>query len=171
MDRVLICGTNWLGDCIMSMPSLQVLKQRRPNTHLTLLAKPGMVPLWQMHSAVDAIVPIAQGRGGTRRTVRVLRQQLFDRAVIFPNSFRSALLPFMGGVPRRMGVASHGRALLLTERRPGRQPGDASHQVWEYYRLLGLDKTACCPKGDPSTSLPPSPAGLWRAGGMTVPES
>ena len=165
MDRLLICGTNWLGDSIISMPALQALKQRRPNTHLSLLVKPGMVPLWEMHSAVDAVIPIAQGRGGTRRTVRMLRQQLFDRAVIFPNSFRSALLPFMGGVPRRMGVASHGRELLLTERRPGRQPGDASHQVWEYYRLLelGEDGGPAAPRITPPPSARDEAAQLLSA--------
>ncbi len=138
MERLLVCGTNWLGDSIMSMPALQALKQRYRETHLTLMVKPGMVPLWEMHSAVDAIIPIAQGRGGTRRTVRMLRQQLFDRAVIFPNSFRSALLPFLGGVPRRIGVAAHWRVLLLTERRASRQSDDVSHQASEYYRLLDL---------------------------------
>ena len=155
MDRLLICGTNWLGDSIMSMPALQELKQCCPATHLTLLVKPGMVPLWEMHSAVDRIIPIAQGRGGTRRTVQVLRRQSFDRAVIFPNSFRSALLPFMGGVPRRRGVASHWRTPLLTERRPTRAPGDTSHQAWEYYRLLGLPEVGKLPA---ARITPPDPA-------------
>ncbi|MBL7075888.1 MAG: lipopolysaccharide heptosyltransferase II [Kiritimatiellae bacterium] len=154
MDRLLICGTNWLGDSIMSMPALQLLKQGASEVHVTLLVKPGMVPLWEMHEAVDAIVPIYQGGGGTRLTVRALKQQSFDRAVIFPNSFRSALLPFLGGVPRRIGIAAHWRRLLLTEPRPGRRPDDTSHQAWEYFRLLDLaiSEEALAPRLSPPES-------------------
>ncbi len=139
MDRLLIGGTNWLGDSIMSMPALQTLKQHQPGTHISLLVKPGMVLLWEMHEAIDAIVPIYQGSGGTRLTVRALRRQSFDRAVLFPNSFRSALLPFLGGVPRRIGVAAHGRRLLLTDARRGRPSDDLPHQFREYYRLLDME--------------------------------
>jgi heptosyltransferase-2 len=139
MDRLLICGTNWLGDTIMSMPAVQSFRRREPAAHVTLLVKPGMVALWEMHEAIDAILPIHQGRGGTRLTVRALRRQSFDRAVIFPNSFRSAMLPCLGGIPRRIGVAAHWRRLLLTDLRPGRRPDDRSHQSHEYYRLLDVD--------------------------------
>ncbi len=142
MERLLICGTNWLGDSVMSMPALQSLKRKVPDTHVTLLVKPGMVPLWEMNDAIDAILPLYQGSAGTRLTVRALRQQLFDRAVIFPNSFRSAVLPFLGGVPRRIGVSAHWRRLLLTEVRSGRRKDDRSHQSHEYYRLLDIDVPA-----------------------------
>ncbi len=138
-ERLLICGTNWLGDSIMSMPALQSLKAREPATRVVLLVKPGMVPLWEMHEAVDAILPIYRGRGGTGLTVRALRGHSFDRAVIFPNSFRSALLPFLGGIPERIGVAAHWRRLLLTDVRPARGPEDRTHQSAEYYRLLDMD--------------------------------
>ena len=38
--RVLVCGVNWLGDAIMSMPALQAFRAAHPNVHLTLLSKP-----------------------------------------------------------------------------------------------------------------------------------
>ena len=139
MQRLLICGTNWLGDSIMSMPALQALKRVAPATHLTLLVKPAMLPLWEMHAAVDAAIPICRGRGGTRLTVAALRRQGYDRAVIFPNSLRSALLPFLVPVPQRIGVAGQWRRLLLTEAVAPRPDGDRSHQAGEYFALLGLD--------------------------------
>ncbi|MBT3296635.1 MAG: lipopolysaccharide heptosyltransferase II [Verrucomicrobia bacterium] len=139
MQRLLICGTNWLGDSIMSMPALQALKRVAPATHLTLLVKPAMLPLWEMHAAVDAAVPIYRGRDGTRLTVAALRRQGYDRAVIFPNSLRSALLPFLVRIPQRIGVPGHWRRLLLTDGVAPRPAGDRSHQAGEYFALLGLE--------------------------------
>ena len=49
------------------------------------------------------------------------------------------MLPFLGGVPRRIGVAAHWRRLLLTDVRPGRRSDDPSHQFHEYYRLLDME--------------------------------
>lgn len=159
MDRLLICGTNWLGDSIMSMPAIQSFRRHAPATHITLLIKPGIASLWEMHAAIDAILPIQQGRGGTGRTVRALKQQSFDCAVLFPNSFRSALLPFLGGVPRRIGVSAHWRRLLLTETRGGRNGNDRAHQACEYYRLLNL----AFPRAFPAPQVVPPAAAQIQA--------
>ncbi|NQU40030.1 MAG: lipopolysaccharide heptosyltransferase II [Lentisphaerae bacterium] len=155
MQRLLICGTNWLGDSIMSMPALQRLKRQSPDSHVTLLIKPAMVPLWEMHAAVDAIVPLSHGCGGMRTTVQALRREPFDRAVIFPNSFRSALLPFLARIPQRRGRAGHWRRALLTECLAGRATGDRSHQAREYLSLLGLDRSAPL---EPPAIVPPQMA-------------
>jgi heptosyltransferase-2 len=44
-----------------------------------------------------------------------LRKQKIDLAVLFPNSFRSALIARLGGCRRRVGYARYGRSLLLTD--------------------------------------------------------
>ena len=155
MQRLLIGGTNWLGDSVMSMPALQRLKQQAPDTHVTLLIKPAMLPLWEMHGAVDAMIPIAGGRAGLRATVQALRRQRCDRAVIFPNSFRSALLPFLARIPQRVGAAGHWRRMLLTDCVAGRAAADHSHQAREYLALLGLDRSAPL---DPPAITPPAAA-------------
>jgi lipopolysaccharide heptosyltransferase II len=50
------------------------------------------------------------------RIVSEIRQRQFDLAVLFPNSFASALWVALAGVPRRAGYATDGRSLLLTDR-------------------------------------------------------
>ena len=73
--RLLVCSLNWLGDAVMSMPALQLLRDRRPDAEVTLLAKPGLVPLWTMHAApnrvrasdprIAAAVTVQSGRAPT----------------------------------------------------------------------------------------------------------
>ncbi|MDQ7779264.1 MAG: lipopolysaccharide heptosyltransferase II [Planctomycetota bacterium] len=61
---------------------------------------------------------IAQSLWSYSATVKDLRQHRFQHAFLFPNSFRSALLVFLGGARRRVGYATDGRSALLTDAIP-----------------------------------------------------
>ena len=137
--EVLISGLNWLGDCIMSMPAIQEFKRQNPTTAITMLAKSWLIPLWRMHRDVDAVVELKEGLVGTVRTAWALRGRSCTRAYILPNSFRSALIPFLAGVPERTGMPGHGRDWMLshTVLPPGAE--DRRHQAFEYLHLMGAD--------------------------------
>src|SRR4029077_12467350 len=49
----------------------------------------------------------------TMPVVQRLRRGRFDMAVLLPNSFRSALIAWLAGIPRRVGCLRHGPAILL----------------------------------------------------------
>jgi heptosyltransferase II len=139
-ENILICGTNWLGDSVMSMPALQLLKQQRPSSRLAMLVKPKLAELWKMHSAVDEIINLDVGVAGAFTTADAVRQRDFARAIVLPNSFRSALVPFLAGVPERVGRAGHWRRGLLTTVVESLDNPTHRHQSWEYAELLNLDK-------------------------------
>lgn len=134
--KVLICGVNWLGDTVMAMPAVQALKRAHPSAELTMLVKPGLAPLWEMSGSVDRVASYKPTVGGTLRAGVVFRRERFDRAIIFPSSFRSALIPFLAGIPGRIGVAGDGRTWMLT--RAVGLGGAGPHQSREYYRIAGL---------------------------------
>lgn len=114
--NILVISPNWLGDAVMAMPAVQRLKKNRPASRLTLLAKSSVAPLWAMHEAVDQVVVLPAGTIATFRTAAQLRRQGFSKAYILPNSFRSALIPFLAGIPVRRGTAFHGRWAMVNER-------------------------------------------------------
>ncbi len=145
-DNILICGVNWLGDAVMSMPAVQMLRQRRPRSKLTMLVKEKLVPLWKMQEAVDEIVSLPAGGVSTLSMGCRLRSWQFDCAYVFPNSFRSALVAFLGRIPRRVGVPGHYRAWMLTQV-PEVEPVEGRyHQAWEYLDLVGVaDDVSACP--------------------------
>ncbi len=156
----LLYTPNWLGDAIMCLPALQTWRAAHPRAHLTVLTKPGLAPLWQLCPDVDTIVTVQPGTRGTLRTARALRAGRHDAALALPNSFRSALIPWLAAIPRRRGAARHGRAWLLTERVP---LGDlvGRHQAYEGYRLFGLDAPVAAPV--PRLTLPESALAAARA--------
>ena len=136
--KVLICGTNWLGDSVMSMPALQLFKKAFPDSRITMLCKPALTGLWAMHACVDEVVPLGPGTGGTFAAVGAVRRGGFDKAFVFPNSFRAALIPFLAGVPVRRGAAGHQRRWLLSDVAVLPTTSGSTHQAWEYLAIMGI---------------------------------
>lgn len=143
--NILIVGVNWLGDGCMTMPALQVFRKRHPQARITMLVKPPLVPLWQLHPAVDAILTLNPGNVGLWQCISAVRAGKFDSAYIFPNSWRSALVPFLAGVPARIGTDGHGRGMLLTHRIRLSVRASREHQQWEYVDILQLADVAALP--------------------------
>jgi heptosyltransferase-2 len=135
----LVVGVNWLGDALMSMPALQDFRAAHPELAIDLLVKPKLSALWKLHAAPDRLLELAPGPTGPFQTGARLRAYRHRRAVILPNSIRSALPPWWAGIPERRGAAGGARRLLLTQvvDLPS-APADRAHQAYEAYRLFGL---------------------------------
>ncbi len=119
--RLLVRGVNWLGDSVMTTPALLRLREHFPSSHIALLVPQKLAELWQSHPAIDDVVCITPGDTVWSVGWR-LRAGRYDIAVILPNSPRSALEPWLAGIPRRLGYARPWRNWLLTEAirsRPG----------------------------------------------------
>ena len=137
--RTLIVGVNWIGDTIMCMPAVQAWRRANPDAHLSVLVKKGLAPLWELHASPDKILTFEESPAGTFAAGKMLTGGRFDRAVLFPNSFRSALIPFLGGIKERIGTPGHYRGPLLTQTVSFRNGTGCKHQAFEYFDLLGLD--------------------------------
>lgn len=163
-DSVLIVSPNWLGDAVMAMPAVQRFHLDRPDIRLVVLAKPGVAALWRMHAAPDAVVELQPGTFATVGAGRLLRREGFREAYILPNSFRSALIPFLAGIPRRRGTAFHARALMVNDRVRLRDLHHAGtvHQTREYMRVLCVEAS-----GDGlDTGFRPPPGSLFKTLGF-----
>src|SRR5215204_4169245 len=87
--KILVRGVNWLGDAVMTTPSLQRLREARPNDSFTLLTPSKVAELWKGHPAINEIIPFSDDEN-VFTIARRLREHRFDIALVFPNSFRSA---------------------------------------------------------------------------------
>lgn len=134
--RVLVCGVNWIGDTVMSLPALQAYREASPDVHLALLVKPALIDVWAMSAVPDQVLPLERGPAGLIRTVQRLRAERFERAYVLPHSFRSALLPFLARIPERHGMPGHGRDFMLTRVTPPKAGPGRDHQAYEYLDLL-----------------------------------
>lgn len=144
--RLLVIAPNWLGDGIMVMPALQVLRERlHPEAVLDVAAKSSQTGLWRMHGSVGEVFPMFGKTSRLFSEVRKLRERGYTHVFVIPNSFRSALGPFLARIPVRRGTAEQLRRGLITH--PVRLNSDPDrHQQWENAEIL---------LGDCPDSLPP----------------
>jgi heptosyltransferase II len=111
--RILIRGTNWLGDAVMATPALLRLREKFPDAPIALLTPEKLRELWLYHPAVNEIISFAAGES-VSSVGKKLRAGKFDLALVLPNSPRSALEVFLAGIPRRIGYARPWRFIFLT---------------------------------------------------------
>ena len=124
---------------VMLTPALRALKRTYSESNLTLLLRPRVADLMQMHPYVDTCIVDNKTEGryrSVKNLVRQLRDKVFDIAVVLhPTSFRNALLPFLARVPIRVGTNVGGRGMLLT----GSCRDDTEiHEIHRYLRVLKL---------------------------------
>ncbi|HAM71173.1 MAG TPA: lipopolysaccharide heptosyltransferase II [Verrucomicrobiales bacterium] len=148
--RILVRGVNWLGDAVMTTPALLRLRERFPQASITLLTPSKIAPLWKAHPAVDEVLEIPPGEG-VLAVARRVRRGAFDLGIVLPNSPRSALELWLGGVPRRVGYATPWRGWMLTHSLPPRHHLPTT-------RKRSLEEIRSLRTSPPATAGPPPPA-------------
>ncbi len=104
----------------MTEPLLRQLQAR--GQRVTVGALPWVAPVYRAMASVAEVLEFPFAHGGLqwsarRALARSLRGR-FDSAVVCPNSFKSALLPWWAGIPERIGYHGEARYGLLTKRLP-----------------------------------------------------
>jgi heptosyltransferase-2 len=112
--RILLRGTNWLGDAVMTTPALIRLREKFPGAHIALLGPEKLRDLWRHHPAVDEIISFTADEN-LFAIAKKLCAEKFDLALVLPNSPRSALEVFLAGIPQRVGCARPWRNFFLTQ--------------------------------------------------------
>ena len=112
--RILVRGTNWLGDAVMTTPALLRLRGKFPNAHIALLTPDKLRDLWTNHPAVNETISFSTGEN-VFAVGRKLRAGRFDTALVLPNSPRSAIETWLAGISQRIGYARPWRNFFLTQ--------------------------------------------------------
>lgn len=141
--RLLVVLPSWVGDAVMATPTLRLLRQGFPGAFIGVMVRPGIDELLAGTGLFDE-AHVADGSGvmGPKRAATKLRPRRYDTALLLTNSFSTALVTRLAGIPRRIGYARDGRSLLLTDRLapPVRVDGTwAPVPAVQYYRTLACE--------------------------------
>jgi heptosyltransferase-2 len=137
-ERLVIISPNWLGDAVMALPAIADARRHFPSAHLAVAGRASVAPLFTMVEGIDEVVTLP-GRGGIRMLTTwkddaaVLSKGRFDTALLFPNSFATALVASQAGIAERWGYGTDWRARWLT--RAIAKPATPLHQG-AYYQAL-----------------------------------
>ena len=153
IKRVVVRGTNWAGDAIMTIPALRQLRQTLPKAHLTLATRPTTAELFADAEFIDDL--LVGNEAGTLSAVRSWSGRGFDLAILLTNSFQSALVSFLARVPNRLGYATQHRKLMLTDPVPLPSWCVSRHEVYYYLNLIAELKSLLNREAQPARELNP----------------
>jgi heptosyltransferase-2 len=156
MTASLLIAPQWIGDAVMTEPLLRVLAQRGET--LSVAAMPWVASIYRAMPHVDKVIELPFPRGGlhwgARRNLASQWRGRFERAYVGPNSWKSALLPWMAGIPVRVGYHGEARLGLLNQRLPNPEKNHRGAMVAHYLALAQMQADSSMqPKLDLSLDL------------------
>ena len=128
----------------MTEPLLRLLHLR--GERITVGALPWVAPVYRAMPQVAAVIEFPFAHGGlqwaARRALARSLKGRFDVAYVCPNSLKSALIPWLAGIARRVGYQGESRYLLLNQRVPNPVAGQRPPMVEFYNALAGVATVA-----------------------------
>lgn len=105
---------------IMAQSLFKKLKQLNPDNVISVLAPEWTHPVLTRMREVTAthVMPVGHGSLGLSKRFKLarrLKNLQFDQAIILPGSMKSALIPFMAGIPKRTAYLGEQRYGLVND--------------------------------------------------------
>jgi heptosyltransferase-2 len=118
VPKILIVAPNWIGDALLAQPLFARLRKKLPGVVIDALAPPWTAPVLRRMPEIDDVIEAPFDHGELKlvarwRLGRRLRSRRYDQAIVLPNTFKSALVPFFAGIPLRTGFVGESRHGLL----------------------------------------------------------
>jgi len=139
MNSIVVRGTNWIGDAVMQIPALRELRRIFPSAYITLHTRSWAQGIFTDAEFVDDLLTFEKSQSKIKDALeqaKTLKEKKFDLAVLFPNSFESALIAKLAGIPHRFGYAKDARGFLLTNAVEIPEWKNERHEVFYYLNLV-----------------------------------
>ncbi len=165
-EPILIVPYMWIGDFVRCHSVVKLLKARWPHRPVDVLTSTLCAPL------VDYMPGLRQGIAWDLPRSRLgllaqkaladrLRAERYGTVLVMPRTWKSALAPFLAGIPRRVGFVGEGRFGLINDLRRGER---GLPRMVDRCGMLALPKDAVLPAAWPlpELSVPPAEVADWR---------
>lgn len=121
VKKILIRCPNWIGDVMLSIPSVSAVRKAFPSAYISILIKSNLSPLLEGNPDINEIIsfePDLMSVTEKLKFYRGLKDKNFDLAILLTNSFESALSVYLAGIKERIGYKKDMRGIFLTEKIP-----------------------------------------------------
>lgn len=140
-SRVLVVAPNWLGDLVMCEPAIRALATARPDLHLTVQVPAGLASIAERMEGVSEVLAIDRrgehgGLFGRFKVWAAMREGRHDVALLFRNSFGSALDASRAGIPRQVGFVRWPRGMFVSQGIPFPEDFRTTHRTRSFFTLV-----------------------------------
>jgi heptosyltransferase-2 len=163
---VLVIPYMWIGDFVRCHTVVKLLKASRPERPVDVLTTAMVAPLLDYMPGVrkGVVWDLPRKRlafGRHRALAARLRSEGYGRALVMPRTWKSALAPYLAGIPQRTGFVGEARFGLLNDLRWGER---ALPRMIDRCATLALPNGAPAPNSYPLPELrvPTGDVSSWR---------
>ena len=140
-NNYLIILPSWIGDIVISQALLKKIQEINKNCKIDVVVKSCYKPLVELMPEIDNIysLDVPHGRLGLSQRIK-LAQKLKNKyscSIILTNSFKSALVPWLSNIPKRIGYSREMRGFLLTTAL--KYTKHTSSMVNRYMKLINVE--------------------------------
>jgi heptosyltransferase-2 len=119
-EKILVIGPSWLGDMVMAQSLFKSLYQVNPAITIDVAAPNWSLPLLErMPEVANGIeLDLQHGEWSFEKRYylgRELQKNNYTSAIVLPNSWKSALIPWFAKIPKRIGWIGEMRFGLLND--------------------------------------------------------
>jgi heptosyltransferase-2 len=162
----------WIGDFVRCHTVVRLLRERFPGRPIDVLTTEMVAPLLDYMPGVrkGVVFDLPRKRlalSQHRALAGILRAEGYGDALIMPRTWKSALAPFLAGIPRRTGFTGEMRFGLVNDRRNGEKK---LPRMVDRCAALALPRDKLPPRGlllkdlpVPQLVVPPDAVPPWRA--------
>ena len=171
-EKILVLGPAWVGDMVLAQSLFKTLKANQPDCVIDVAAPAWTLPLLERMPEVSNKIALPFKHGELAFWQRIqfgksLKNAGYSQAIILTNSFKSALLPWAAGIPKRTSFLGEMRYGLINDIRP--LDKTKLKKTVERFVTLGLDNDASLPKTIPNPHLNSASEAAWiLASGLDI---
>jgi heptosyltransferase-2 len=149
---------------VLAQSLFKTLKAKQPDCQIDVAAPAWTLPLLERMPEVSEKIalPFKHGQAAIWQRIKqgkALKNKGYTQAIILTNSFKSAILPWAAGIPKRTSFLGEMRYGLINDVRP--LDKTKLKKTVERFVALGLDKGSSLPHTLPIPSLLASPEAAW----------
>jgi heptosyltransferase-2 len=146
--HILIVAPSWVGDAILSEPLVARLSSRAETARIDVLAPAWCAPVYARMRGIGRIFDSTLRHGEVnwaqrRALARTLSAQGYVRSIVLPNSWKSALVPWLARIPCRTGYVGEMRWGIINDSR--RLDAKALPRLVDRYTALAVGPREAVP--------------------------
>jgi len=143
--KILVIKLGAMGDLILAVPSLRMLRERYPEARLSLLVDKKIASVASACPYLDEVIPVDRARLShlpfLLKLAKKFRRDGYDISVDFQNSKWTHLFAFLAGIPQRYGFRRGKMGFLLNRaERYAQVPEPPVQNQYRILKRLGVQK-------------------------------
>lgn len=143
IKRILLIRTDRIGDVVLSLPMLPLLKKKFSKASITVMVRSYTKELVEHHSSVDEVI-LWDEKKGVFDYVNLMKRKQFDLVIIPYPRFNIALTTFLARIPIRVGTGYRWYSFLFNKKIYEHRKDAKRHEA-EYnlnlLKAIGIEST------------------------------